>query len=106
MSRDDAETRVNAMMEGMRETLERDEREGRLAGLTVEDLADAMSHPRAPAVVQELMQLEAASVKPGDPAPDFSLPWLHGAPADGGARLTLSERWRERPVALVFGSYT
>lgn len=37
----------------------------------------------------------------GDPAPDFSLPVLHG-----NRSVTLSEEYRHKPVVLVFGSYT
>ena len=37
----------------------------------------------------------------GRPAPDFTLPWR-----DGGGTLTLSDLRDERPVALIFGSYT
>ena len=36
----------------------------------------------------------------GAPAPDFTLPRL------GGGSLTLSELRAERPVAVIFGSYT
>ena len=44
-------------------------------------------------------------VKVGAPAPNFSLPWLSPAP-DGSERVTLSDHFGKRPVALVFGSYT
>jgi len=37
----------------------------------------------------------------GDPAPDFTLPMLHG-----DDKVTLSESYRHKPVVLVFGSYT
>jgi hypothetical protein len=41
------------------------------------------------------------ALRAGDPAPDFDLPVLHTA-----ERVRLSS-WRgQRPVALVFGSYT
>lgn len=75
-------------------------------GLSLDDLKDAMSHPLAAETVAELMPLEAASVQAGEPAPDFTLPWLPGGGGVEGETLTLSERWRERPVALIFGSYT
>ena len=39
--------KANAMMEEMRAKLETDEAEGKLAGLTVGRLQDAMSHPKA-----------------------------------------------------------
>jgi hypothetical protein len=41
------------------------------------------------------------SLAVGDPAPDFTLP-LH----DGSGHVTLSSFRGERPVVLVFGSYT
>ena len=37
-------------------------------GLSPEDLADAMSHPKAAEVVAELMPFEASSVQQGEPA--------------------------------------
>ena len=45
--------------------------------------------------------LMTPSLAPGEPAFDFDLPLL-----DGGGRVRLSEFAGERPVALVFGSYT
>ncbi len=97
---------LKAMMEAMRPQLEKDEAEGRLAGLTVADLADATSHPLAGDVVAELMEREAGSVQEGDPAPDFTLAWLPGSGEGRGETLTLSNHFGKRPVALVFGSYT
>ncbi len=57
-------------------------------------------------MIGETLAAEAASVKQGEPAPDFTLPWLPGPTAGGGRAFTLSHRFGERPVALVFGSYT
>jgi hypothetical protein len=37
----------------------------------------------------------------GDPAPDFVLPAV-----DHSHTVQLSAEWRERPVVLIFGSYT
>jgi len=37
----------------------------------------------------------------GDPAPDFTLPT-----PDRSRMVKLSDEWRERPVVLIFGSYT
>ena len=37
----------------------------------------------------------------GDAAPDFALPTT-----DRSRLVKLSEEWRERPVVLIFGSYT
>ena len=96
---------TQAMMESMRAQLERDEADGKLAGLTVADLSDAMSHPKAAETVAELMPYEASSVKEGEPAPDFTLPYLPGSGPEG-ERVTLSDHFGSRPVALIFGSYT
>ena len=71
-----------------------------------DDLADAMSHPEAAGVVAELLEREKRSVQQGEPAPDFTLPWLPGSGEGRGPTLTLSEHFGKRPVALIFGSYT
>ncbi len=97
---------VQKMMEAMRPQLERDESEDRLAGLSVDELAEAVSHPKAAAMIAEIMEAEAASVQEGAPAPDFTLPWLEDGEAGRGAALTLSDHFGKRPVALIFGSYT
>jgi hypothetical protein len=47
------------------------------------------------------MHARRGSLDVGDDAPEISLPRV-----DGGGVATLSSEWRERPVALVFGSYT
>ncbi len=73
-----------------------------MQGLNIDDLQAAMSHPKAAETVAELMPYEATSVKPGEPAPDFTLPYL--PPGQGSA--TLSSHFGKRPVALIFGSYT
>jgi hypothetical protein len=57
-------------------------------------LEQAMSSP----LYRRLM---APELRPGDPAFAFELPLL-----DGGGRVRLSDFAGERPVALVFGSYT
>lgn len=97
---------LDKMWEGMREGLERDEAAGRLAGLTVKALAEAISHPKAPAMIAEIMAAETSSVAVGEPAPDFSLPWLPGSGERDAPALRLSDHFGKRPVALVFGSYT
>jgi hypothetical protein len=97
---------VEGMFEGMKGQLEADQAEGKLAGIRVDELADAMSHPEAPAVIQELMGREPGSVQVGEPAPDFTLPWLPGSSGSNEATLTLSSYLGSRPVALIFGSYT
>lgn len=94
------------MMDGMRGELERDQAEGKLAGITIDDLQDAISHPKAGAVIAECMEADAQSVKQGEPAPDFTLPWLPGSEGNQDPTLTLSSHLGKRPVALIFGSYT
>ena len=76
-----------------------------MRGLTHDDLKQAMSHPKAAETVAELMSYDATAVKLGDPAPDFSLPYLPGSGREG-ASVTLSDHFGSRPVALIFGSYT
>jgi hypothetical protein len=75
-------------------------------GLTSDDLAAAMSHPKAAEVVAELMPFEASSVQQGEPARDFELPFMPGHGGQEGETLRLSDRFADRPVALIFGSYT
>jgi hypothetical protein len=45
--------------------------------------------------------LMTPELAPGDPAFPFDLPLL-----DGGGRIRLADFTGERPVALIFGSYT
>ena len=49
----------------------------------------------------DAQQRAMGAVRPGDPAPDFTL-----APRGGGAPVSLSSFRGKSPVALVFGSYT
>jgi hypothetical protein len=86
------------MIEGMLESVADED----MSGLSHDALQKAMSHPLAAETVRELMPIEAASVQPGEPAPDFDLPYM---PPRGG-RVTLSSHFGKRPVALIFGSYT
>jgi hypothetical protein len=63
-------------------------------------LRDVMTSP----FYGNLMTPELA---PGDPAFDFELPVLDGEThRPSGQRIRLSDFAGERPVALVFGSYT
>jgi hypothetical protein len=57
-------------------------------------LQDVLANP-------EYRDLTRPKVSEGDVAPDFELTRI-----DGGGTIQLSELLRERPVALVFGSYT
>ena len=59
--------------------------------LTLEDVMSSPSYRR-------LMTPELA---PGDPAFPLDLPLL-----DGGGRVSLADFADDRPVALIFGSYT
>jgi hypothetical protein len=47
------------------------------------------------------MSARAGRLDLGDPAPDFALPTT-----DHSRTVRLSEEWRQRPVVLIFGSYT
>ena len=47
------------------------------------------------------MSARAGALDAGDPAPDFTLPALHG-----DRTVTLSAEYRQKPVVLIFGSYT
>jgi hypothetical protein len=47
------------------------------------------------------MSARGGPLQLGDPAPDFTLPVLRG-----DRTVTLSNESREKPVVLVFGSYT
>ncbi len=80
---------------------------GKMEGLDIDRLKVAMSAPGAAEVVAEIQKVGADSqAGVGQPAPDFELPYLPGQGAQEGETLRLSERFVNRPVALVFGSYT
>ena len=93
-------------VEGMKANLKATLNEDELEGLSVGELMDAMSHPKANEVVQHLMSLEPDTVQQGEDAPDFTLPWLSGQGPDGSSALTLSDHFGKRPVGLIFASYT
>ncbi len=97
---------IDAVKEQLKTSLEGNRDEDGLVRMDVDDLMDAMSHPKAAGVVESLMALEPNIVQQGEPAPDFTLPWLSGQGSDGSASLTLSSHFGKRPVALIFGSYT
>lgn len=78
----------------------------KMSGLDLDALRDAMNRPGALETVGELMALEPASVQQGEVAPDFELPYLAGHPGADGKTLRLSAHRGDRPVALIFGSYT
>ncbi len=93
------ESELRKLIDGLTDQLERDGE--KMDGLSVDDLRDALSHPAAAAEVMRTLQLEAKSVQQGELAPDFRLRTLAG-----DREVQLSEEYRERPVALIFGSYT
>jgi hypothetical protein len=65
--------------------------------LTLEDVMSSPTHRR----------LMTAQLAPGDPAFPFELPLLDPEThAVGAGRVRLADFAGERPVALVFGSYT
>ena len=73
---------------------------------TPERFGQLMSH--VPGVAMAILPFEPlwmvarrGHLQVGDPAPDFSLPVLHGERV-----VTLSNEYRQKPVVLVFGSYT
>jgi len=47
------------------------------------------------------MKVRAGALQPGSLAPDFDLPTV-----DHSRRVRISEEYRDRPVVLIFGSYT
>lgn len=63
--------------------------------------------PDSPLTLEQAMAsplyrtLMAPELAPGEPAFPFDLPLL-----DGGGRVRLADFAGERPVALIFGSYT
>jgi hypothetical protein len=88
-------------------------------------LKAAMSAPGAAEIVAAIQAMGANSqAGAGQPAPDFELPFLtgHGVlpgpdflsgpdflpgpDGGGGEKIRLSDRFANRPVALIFGSYT
>ena len=91
------------VMATLRERLQRDAAAGKLEGLDLGNLEQAMALPKASDTVAEILRLDAASVSAGELAPDFRLPYL--SQPDGEA-VALSRHRGQQPVGLVFGSYT
>jgi hypothetical protein len=65
-----------------------------------------MSHVPGPAMIALpfkplWMSARSGHLQVGDRAPDFALPALQGE-----RTITLSNEYRQKPVVLVFGSYT
>lgn len=105
MANDEFDAQYEAMKAGIFARLEAEGADGEMAGLGIDDLRDAMSHPKAAEVVRELLPYEVAAPSEGGPAPDFTLPRLVGNSASD-EHVTLSDHFGKSPVALIFGSYT
>ncbi len=96
------QTDIKQLMTDMITQLESDG--AQMEGLSIDDLREAVSHPMAADTIAASLEIEAASVQQGAAAPDFCLPYLSADLAGKSQRL--SEHFGERPVALIFGSYT
>ena len=78
-----------------------------VAGQIVAQIRGEGTPEDSPLTLQDVMasadyrDLMTAKVAEGELAPDFELPAL-----DGGGTVRLADLRAERPVALVFGSYT
>jgi hypothetical protein len=76
-------------------------------GMVLSRLRDGLAAEGSPLTLEDVMaradyrDLMTPKVDVGDAAPDFALPQL-----EHGSELRLSSLLAERPVALVFGSYT
>ncbi len=106
-SDEQSESKVSGVVEEMLADLVESGEAENMAGLDIDRLKAAMSAPGAAEVVTEIQAMGADSqAGAGQPAPDFELPVLAGQGGDEGAKIRLSDRYANRPVALVFGSYT
>ncbi len=94
------------MREEMLKTLESSGEGQKMEGLSLERLRDAMHRPHALETMAEMMKSGPGNANPGNPAPDFDLPYLPGQPGFEDKRARLSDHAGSRPVALIFGSYT
>ncbi len=97
----------NPMIDAMLRQLVDSGEADKMQGLDLERLTAAMSAPGASETVAEVMELGAgAAAGVGQPAPDFELPYLPGHGGAEGETVRLSDCFTNRPVALIFGSYT
>jgi hypothetical protein len=95
------------VIDGMLEDLVESGEANQMEGLDIARLKAAMSAPGAAETVAEIQAMGADSrAAAGQPAPDFELPFLTGQDRSQGETIRLSDRFPNRPVALVFGSYT
>jgi hypothetical protein len=78
-----------------------------LPGMLLSRIREGMAPKDSPLTLEDVMaspdyrNLMTPKVAQGDPAPDFELRLL-----DGDGTVRLSALLAEKPVALVFGSYT
>jgi hypothetical protein len=78
-----------------------------LPGMVLSRIREGMAPKDSPLTLEDVMaspdyrDLMTPAVDEGDPAPDFEL-----QRADGERAVRLSSLCAEKPVALVFGSYT
>ncbi len=94
---------VDNMLEELVESGQADQ----MKGLDIDRLRAAMNAPGATETIAAIQSLGANSqAGSGEPAPDFDLAYLPGQGKRDGERVQLSDRFANRPVALVFGSYT
>ncbi len=94
---------VDEMLEQLVESGEAE----KMDGLDIDRLKAAMSAPGAAETIAEIQAMGADSqAGAGQLAPDFELPFLPGHGGAEGETICLSDRFANRPVALVFGSYT
>ena len=94
---------VDTMLDQLVESGQADQ----MKGLDIDRLKAAMSAPGAAETIAAVQALGADSqAGAGQPAPDFVLPYLPGQGKRDGETVRLSDQFANRPVALVFGSYT
>ncbi len=96
----------NSVDEMLEDLVESGEAE-KMDGLDIDRLKAAMSAPGAAETVAEIQAMgKDSQAGNGQPAPDFELPFLPGQGEPDGKTIRLSDRFVNRPVAFVFGSYT
>jgi len=100
-------TAVEGMIDGMLQGLVESGESERMQGLDIDRLKAAMTAPGAAETVAAIQAMGSDSqAAVGQPAPDFELPYLPGQGRVDGEKVQLSDHFTNRPVALVFGSYT
>jgi hypothetical protein len=107
MSDGQSDSRSPGVIDEMLENLVDSGEAEKMDGLDIDRLKAAMSAPGAAETVAEIQAMGADSqAAAGQSAPDFELPFLPGQGRGEGETIRLSDRFANRPVALVFGSYT